>query len=93
LTFEAILQSLEGVGIKFIDVTQNFKIVYSEKCSKFRSSPNLESYVHAQKNNIGGSCFLLINKLQPKIIYVCSGQVGHNTDLIFVSTAQIHLTI
>jgi len=37
-------------------------------------SPNLESSAHAH-NNIGGggrAVFLLINKLQLKIIYICS---------------------
>jgi len=45
MTFKAILQALEG-ELKFIDVTQNFKIFIRKKCNKIRSSPNLESYLH-----------------------------------------------
>jgi len=41
MTFKAILQALEGGELKFIDVTQNFKIFIRKKC-KIRSSPNLE---------------------------------------------------
>jgi len=42
MTFKAKLQALEG-GLKFIDVTQNFKIFIWKKCNKICSSPNLES--------------------------------------------------
>jgi len=77
--FKAILQALEGwERAKFIDITQKFKIFIQKKYNKIRSSPNLESYMHMRiKNNIGGwGCFLLINKLQPKIIYSSAAQTG-----------------
>jgi len=35
MTFKAILQALEeGRGLKFIDVSQNFKIFIRKKCNK-----------------------------------------------------------
>jgi len=59
MTFKPMLQELEG-GLKFIDITQNFKIFIRKKCNKIRSSPNLEKLpAHAQKNNIGGAVFYL----------------------------------
>jgi len=76
MTFKAILHALVG-GLKFIDVTQNFKIFIRKNVAKFaRLSSNLESYLHSLaclKSNMGGrgGCFLLINKLQPKLIYIC----------------------
>jgi len=33
MTFKAILQAIEG-GLKFIDITQTFKIVIRIKCNK-----------------------------------------------------------
>jgi len=73
MTFKAILQALEGGGLKFIDVTQNFKILTRKKCNKIRSFLNLESDLQMRIKIILGKvgCFLLINKLQPKIIYIC----------------------
>jgi len=44
------------------------------------------------KNNIGGGLFLLINKLQPNNLHLPT-QVGHNTDLTFISTGQLYLMI
>jgi len=35
-----------GGGLKFIDVTQNFRIFIQKKFNKIRLSPNLESYLH-----------------------------------------------
>jgi len=46
MTFKATLQGGGvgvGGGLKYIDVTQNFKIFIRKKCNKIPSSPNLES--------------------------------------------------
>jgi len=45
VTFKAILQTLQGEGLKFIDVsvTQNFTIFIRKKCYKIRLFPNLKS--------------------------------------------------
>jgi len=74
------LQALEevwavGGGLKFIDVTTNFRLfIRKKKINKIRSSLNLESYAYAHGKIIlkgRESCFILINNLQPKIIYIC----------------------
>jgi len=75
MTFKAILQALEGGELKFIDVTQNFKIFIRKKCNKIRSSPNPESYLHMQiKIIVRGAVCLRFNKLQLKIIFICSNR-------------------
>jgi len=67
MTFKAILQALKGGGrLKFIEVTQNFKIFIRKKCNK--------NYLHMRIKIIlagRGAVVLLINKLQLKIIYIC----------------------
>jgi len=50
---------LEG-GVKFIDITTNFRLFYRKSCNKICWSPNLESYLHsahAHGNNINGGLF------------------------------------
>jgi len=57
MTFIAIPQALEGGEGKWAIIYRcytNVKFFYSEKRSKFCSSPNVESYLHMRKNNIGG---------------------------------------
>jgi len=72
MTFKAILQALRGGGgLKFIDVTTNFMLFYFKKCNKIRLSPNVVSYLHMRiEKYYWEDCFLLINKLQPKTIYI-----------------------
>jgi len=78
MTYKAILQALEGGGIKFIDVTQNFKIFIRKKCNKICMSPNLESDLQMRIKII----------LEEGAVLII---IGHNTDLTFISTAQIYL--
>jgi len=73
MTFKAILQALERGEAKIYRCYTKFSDFYSEKCNKICSSPNLESDLQMRIKVIlrWGSWFLLINKLQPKIIYIC----------------------
>jgi len=73
--FQSNIASVRGGmgGLKFIDVTQNLKILFGKKCNKIRSSSNVESYyLHIRiKTILRWGCFFLINKLQLRIIYIC----------------------
>jgi len=58
--FKRILHVFEGGGLQFINVTQNFLIFIRKKCNKFRSSPNLKSYLHMRiKIILGGELSFL----------------------------------
>jgi len=73
MTFKAILQALEGGGLKFIDATTNFRPFYSKKVIKFACLQPLNitwTAAHAHGKIILGRLLLLINKLQTKIIYI-----------------------
>jgi len=62
MAFKAMFQAFRGGGLKFIDITTNFRLFYSKKnVTKFFWSPNLESYLQMRmENNIGGGdCFLI----------------------------------
>jgi len=50
MTFKTILQALEG-GLKFIDVTQNFRLFYlKKKVTKFVRFQILKvAYMHTEK--------------------------------------------